>query len=99
MMKKNLLGLALLSAVSLSQVAVAQEYDNRWYISGTAGLLMPDSERFDAKDSGLWGIGIGKRGYLAREHGDGAVLAMQSIKQALDPLGILNPGKVLPDAG
>ena len=37
MMKKNLLGLALLSAVSLSQVAVAQEYDNRWYISGSAG--------------------------------------------------------------
>jgi D-lactate dehydrogenase (cytochrome) len=49
--------------------------------------------------TGEHGIGIGKRGYLALEHGEGAVLAMQSIKQAFDPLGILNPGKVLPDAG
>ncbi len=47
--------------------------------------------------TGEHGIGIGKRGYLAREHGDAAVHAMQSIKRAFDPLGIMNPGKVLPD--
>jgi OOP family OmpA-OmpF porin len=59
-MKKNLLGLALLGAVSLSQVAVAQEYDNRWYLSGTVGVLGTDDER-DASNSELYGIGIGKR--------------------------------------
>jgi len=60
-MKKNLLGLALLGAMSLSQAATAQEYDNRWYISGTAGILFADSDRFGADDSGLYGIGFGKR--------------------------------------
>jgi len=49
--------------------------------------------------TGEHGIGIGKRGYLAREHGSTAVDAMQAIKRTFDPLGIMNPGKVLPDAG
>jgi D-lactate dehydrogenase (cytochrome) len=35
-----------------------------------------------------------KRGFLLREAGDEAVHAMRAIKQALDPLGILNPGKI-----
>lgn len=46
--------------------------------------------------SGEHGVGSGKRKYLEWEHGP-ALKYMQAIKQALDPLGILNPGKVLPD--
>jgi len=49
--------------------------------------------------TGEHGVGIGKRDYLVREHGAGAIGMMRAIKQALDPLQILNPGKVLPDAG
>ncbi|MEY3359062.1 MAG: hypothetical protein RI923_322 [Pseudomonadota bacterium] len=60
-MKKNLLGLALLSAVCFSQVAAAQEFDDRWYISGTLGVLDADSDRIDASSSELYGVGIGKR--------------------------------------
>jgi len=47
--------------------------------------------------TGEHGIGLGKRDFLVREHGTGAVEAMRSIKRALDPNGILNPGKVFPD--
>jgi len=46
--------------------------------------------------TGEHGIGLGKRKYLPLEHGDVAVDVMRTIKQALDPNNLLNPGKILP---
>lgn len=46
--------------------------------------------------SGEHGVGIGKRGLMAAQHGE-AWQVMGQIKAALDPRGILNPGKLLPD--
>ncbi|PVA10373.1 FAD-binding oxidoreductase [Pelagivirga sediminicola] len=43
------------------------------------------------------GIGWRKRPAMARHKNPGAMAAMRTIKTALDPNGILNPGKVLPD--
>jgi len=48
--------------------------------------------------SGEHGTGVAKRGYLVAQSGEDAVRVMRTIKQALDPLGLLNPGKVLPSA-
>ncbi|MFQ5398691.1 MAG: FAD-binding oxidoreductase [Anaerolineae bacterium] len=39
------------------------------------------------------GVGIGKRKYMEQEHGR-SLAVMQAIKRALDPNGILNPGKI-----
>ncbi len=44
--------------------------------------------------SGEHGVGIGKREFILEEHGEEAVAVMRAIKQALDPRGILNPGKI-----
>lgn len=44
--------------------------------------------------TGEHGIGTGKRAALAAEHPSG-VAVMRTLKAALDPAGILNPGKVL----
>jgi len=41
------------------------------------------------------GIGAARREWLPIQRGEGAVAAMRAIKSALDPLGILNPGRVL----
>lgn len=46
--------------------------------------------------TGEHGIGLGKRKYLAKEHGDVAVDVMRALKQALDPQQLFNPGKILP---
>jgi glycolate oxidase len=46
--------------------------------------------------SGEHGIGLLKRDQLARELGTQGVRVSRAIKNALDPLGIMNPGKVLP---
>ena len=47
--------------------------------------------------SGEHGTGVAKRGYLEDQRGARYVAAMRSIKSALDPQGILNPGKVFAD--
>ena len=46
--------------------------------------------------TGEHGIGMGKRGSLVKEHGAG-VAVMRQIKEALDPDGLMNPGKVFAD--
>ena len=44
--------------------------------------------------SGEHGIGLHKMAFLREEAGDGAIAVMRAIKQALDPLEIMNPGKI-----
>ena len=43
---------------------------------------------------GEHGIGLGKKEFLAKEVGEGSLSVMRSIKAALDPHWLMNPGKV-----
>ena len=44
--------------------------------------------------TGEHGVGLHKMDFLRTEAGDGAIDMMRTIKQALDPDNILNPGKI-----
>ena len=46
--------------------------------------------------TGEHGVGIGKRSYLAKEHGE-ALAVMRTLKHALDPHNLMNPGKLFAD--
>ena len=48
----------------------------------------------DGTCSGEHGVGLHKMGFLRDEAGEGAVQMMRTIKHALDPDNIMNPGKV-----
>ena len=45
--------------------------------------------------TGEHGVGLGKRDLLIDQFGPSGINTMRMIKNSLDPLGILNPGKIL----
>ncbi|MBV9568612.1 MAG: FAD-binding oxidoreductase, partial [Hyphomicrobiales bacterium] len=45
--------------------------------------------------TGEHGVGQGKMKYLEREHGAAAVGLMATLKRSIDPLNIMNPGKMV----
>ncbi len=57
-------------------------------------LMVQRALRLEGTCTGEHGIGVHKMGYLVDEAGEGAVELMRSVKRALDPQNIMNPGKV-----
>ncbi len=49
----------------------------------------------DGTCTGEHGVGLHKIDFLVQEHGEGAIDVMRTLKHALDPSNILNPGKVV----
>ncbi len=70
---------------SPAEIAEAHELNRRVVLRGLA---------MGGTCTGEHGIGCGKLDYLESEHG-GAVEVMRTLKRALDPANLLNPGKVL----
>jgi D-lactate dehydrogenase (cytochrome) len=56
--------------------------------------LITRALRMEGTCTGEHGVGYGKIPYMHREHGESVAL-MRQIKEALDPLNLLNPGKIL----
>jgi D-lactate dehydrogenase (cytochrome) len=56
--------------------------------------LVARALRLEGTCTGEHGIGLHKMGFLREEAGEGAVALMRSLKHALDPKNIMNPGKI-----
>ncbi|HLH88673.1 MAG TPA: FAD-linked oxidase C-terminal domain-containing protein [Xanthobacteraceae bacterium] len=76
--------LILVDPASADEIARAQALHDR---------MVSRALDLDGTSTGEHGIGTGKIAFLERELGE-AVDVMRSIKQTLDPKGIMNPGKI-----
>jgi D-lactate dehydrogenase (cytochrome) len=77
--------LVLMDMQDAGEIAKAEEFVARLNLRAIG---------MDGTCTGEHGVGQGKMGFLEAEHGHGLAL-MRTIKQALDPLDIMNPGKLL----
>jgi D-lactate dehydrogenase (cytochrome) len=77
----------LIDPASPSELAEAERVNRR---------LVERALAMDGTCTGEHGVGVGKIAYMAAEHGE-ALEVMRQLKRALDPQGLLNPGKVLGD--
>jgi D-lactate dehydrogenase (cytochrome) len=68
------------------EVRVARDFNER---------LVQRALAMDGTCTGEHGVGQGKMKYLLAEHGAAALEAMRSLKRALDPRDIMNPGKIV----
>lgn len=78
--------LVLLDPNDPEEVKAAEAFSHR---------IVERAIRYDGTCSGEHGVGLHKMRYLPAEFGDETVEIMRRIKRALDPLDILNPGKVV----
>ncbi|QGW64375.1 OmpA family protein [Lysobacter soli] len=58
-MKIRLLSTALLAGLAFAQVAGAQEFDDRWYLTGSAGMNIQDNDR-GTRNAPFGTLGVGK---------------------------------------
>jgi glycolate oxidase len=57
--------------------------------------IFDEAMRLGGTITGEHGIGVAKKAFLPKFAGDAQMRVMRELKRALDPAGILNPGKVL----
>jgi len=60
------------------------------------GIVQDEAEKFRGSISAEHGLGIAKNAASARYKSAAEIEIMRALKSALDPRGILNPGKLLP---
>lgn len=66
-------------------------------VEAALGTVIESAVRLGGTITGEHGVGLAKRPFLPIEQGPGLIAAQRRVKAALDPDGIMNPGKIFPD--
>jgi D-lactate dehydrogenase (cytochrome) len=73
---------------------IMQSLDEVPRMSEIVGKIIYRAQDMDGTCTGEHGVGMTKKKYLRRELGEGTLALMRTVKDAIDPLGIMNPGKL-----
>lgn len=76
------------------ETQVLSDEQNEWYVLCNKIMFEPLAE-FGGSVSAEHGIGLLKKPYLHYSRTEQEIATMQLLKQALDPKGVLNPGKIV----
>ena len=73
--------------------------EKEWEVKkpGLSALMYDSTVAFGGSISAEHGIGAEKLPYLMKYGSPSKIALMQAVKKAIDPKGIMNPGKVVPD--
>jgi glycolate oxidase len=71
------------------------EADWKTKVGDVMDSLYASAKTLSGEVSGEHGVGHAKRAFLEESLGETQIRLMRGIKQAFDPNGILNPGKVI----
>ena len=62
---------------------------------GVNSRMVSRAIAMDGTCTGEHGVGMHKMDFLIEEHGEAAIDTMRTIKHALDPHNLMNPGKII----
>ena len=74
-MNKKLLSVALLGGLAVAQTALAQDYDDRWYVAGSTGINFQDGDR-GTEDSLFGTLGFDTTGATVTASANAAVMGI-----------------------
>ncbi|MFC5458113.1 FAD-binding oxidoreductase [Prosthecobacter fluviatilis] len=71
-----------------------RDHEEMHRIEAALEEIVEETIRVGGTVTGEHGVGLAKKNFLKRQLGEGSYELMRSIKKALDPQGLLNPGKI-----
>ena len=84
-MNKKLLCAALLSGLAVAQTVSAQDFDDRWYLTGSTGFNMQDNDR-GTRNAPFVGLGFGK--FVSSNWSIDGELSCASMRHGLPPIAL-----------